>query len=174
MIDFRLCFRWPGSLGFWGIMSSAAERAHCTTTLNSTHLLDKGKQMMAHVKVVEGRSMEIGYTHADSAGRTNQNVQRGRDFPTHVSQPCTRRRLSPNPGTAFRRRQDCLNCIGLPRLGSRALIGTGGGRGVAHFSPEEEYELGLHDWCVRVHYQFADDENLVSARKGQKYKKVAP
>ena len=37
-----------------------------------------------------------------------------------------------------------LNCIGLSRFGSRALIRIGGARGVTHFSSKEEYELGLH------------------------------
>ena len=52
VIDFRLTLRWSGSPGFWGAMSAAAEHAHCNTTINSSQPLDEGKQMMAHVKVV--------------------------------------------------------------------------------------------------------------------------
>ena len=32
VIDFRLTFGWSGSPGFWGVMSAAAEHAHCNTT----------------------------------------------------------------------------------------------------------------------------------------------
>ena len=53
VIDFRLTFGWSGSPGFWGVMSAAAEHAHCNTTLKSTQLLDEGKEMMDHVKVVD-------------------------------------------------------------------------------------------------------------------------
>ena len=53
VIDFRLTFGWSGSPGFWGVMSAAAAHAHCNTTLDSVQLLDEGKEMMAHVKVVE-------------------------------------------------------------------------------------------------------------------------
>ena len=89
--------------------------------------------------------MARGYTHADSVGRKSQSAQRG-----EISDPCfaavyLRRRLSLNRGVTFRRRQGGLIYIGLPRYGSRALIRTGGRMGVAQLSPEEEYELGLHD-----------------------------
>ena len=53
VIDFRLTFGWSGSPGFWGVLAAAAEHAHCNTTLESARLLDEGKRMMAHVKVVE-------------------------------------------------------------------------------------------------------------------------
>ena len=53
VIDFRLTFGWSESPGFRGVMSAAAEYAHCNTTLDSTQLLDEGKEMMAHVKVVD-------------------------------------------------------------------------------------------------------------------------
>ena len=46
VIDFRLTFGWSGSPTFWGDMSAAAEDAHCDTTLNSTKLLEEGKEMM--------------------------------------------------------------------------------------------------------------------------------
>ena len=39
--------------GVWGVMSAAVEHAHCNTTINSIQLLDEGKQMMAHEKVVD-------------------------------------------------------------------------------------------------------------------------
>ena len=32
VIDFRPTFGWSGSPGFWGVMSAAAEHAHCNTT----------------------------------------------------------------------------------------------------------------------------------------------
>ena len=35
VIDFRLTFGWSGSLGFWGVMSAAAENAHCNTTITT-------------------------------------------------------------------------------------------------------------------------------------------
>ena len=43
VIYFRLTFGWSGSPGFWGVMSAAAEHAHCHTTLISTQLSDEGK-----------------------------------------------------------------------------------------------------------------------------------
>ena len=53
VIDFRLTSGWSGSPGFWGVMSAAAEHAHCNPTINSIQLLDERKEMMAHVKVVD-------------------------------------------------------------------------------------------------------------------------
>ena len=53
VIDFRLTFGWSGSPGFWAILAGDAEHAHCNTTLDFARLLDEGKYMMAHVKVVE-------------------------------------------------------------------------------------------------------------------------
>ena len=52
VIDFRLTFRWSGSPGFWGVMSAAAEHAHCNTTIKTAQLLNEGIHMMAHVKIV--------------------------------------------------------------------------------------------------------------------------
>ena len=43
VINFRLTFGWSGSPGFWGVMSAAAEHAHCNTALDSTQLLDERK-----------------------------------------------------------------------------------------------------------------------------------
>ena len=53
VIDFRLTFGWSGSPGFWGVVSAAAELAHCSTTLVSAQILSEGADMMAHVKVVD-------------------------------------------------------------------------------------------------------------------------
>ena len=53
VIDFRLAFGWSGSPGFWGVMSAAAEHAHCNTTLASAPNSGKGADMMKHVKVVD-------------------------------------------------------------------------------------------------------------------------
>ena len=53
VIYFRLTFGRSGSPGFWGVMSAVAAHAHCNTTIDSAQLLDEGKEMMAHVKVVE-------------------------------------------------------------------------------------------------------------------------
>ena len=53
IFDFRLTFGWSGSPGFWGMMSAAAAHAHCNTTIDSAQLLDEGREMMAHVNVVE-------------------------------------------------------------------------------------------------------------------------
>ena len=52
VIDFRLTFGWSGSPGFWGVMSAAAEHAHCNTTIKTAQLLNEGIHMMAHVKIV--------------------------------------------------------------------------------------------------------------------------
>ena len=41
------------SPGFWGVMSAAAEHAHCNTTITTAQLLDEGIDMMAHVKIVD-------------------------------------------------------------------------------------------------------------------------
>ena len=53
VIEFRVTFGWSGSSGFWSVMSTAAEHAHCNTTPDSSHLLDEGKEAMAHVKMVD-------------------------------------------------------------------------------------------------------------------------
>ena len=53
VIDFRLTFGWSGSPGFWGTMSTAAERVHCNTTLASAQIVGEGADIMAHVKVVD-------------------------------------------------------------------------------------------------------------------------
>ena len=97
MIDFRLTFRWSGSPGFWGVISAAAEHAHFNTTLDSTQLLDEGKQMTAHVKVVdrweEGTPTPIP---SDAKVRAHSGVR----FPTQFPQPCTcvRVRISSDNG----------------------------------------------------------------------------
>ena len=33
VVDVRLTFGWSGSPGFWGVISAAAEHAHCNTPL---------------------------------------------------------------------------------------------------------------------------------------------
>ena len=43
VINFRLTFGWSGSPRFLGVMSAAAEHAHCSTTLDWSQLLDEGK-----------------------------------------------------------------------------------------------------------------------------------
>ena len=53
VIDFRLTLGWPGSPGLWGVMSAAAEHAHCNTTLASAQILGEGADTMAHVKMVD-------------------------------------------------------------------------------------------------------------------------
>ena len=39
----RLTFGWSDSPGFWGVVSAAAEHAHCNTTNDSTQLSDINK-----------------------------------------------------------------------------------------------------------------------------------
>ena len=51
--DFRFTFGWAASPGCWGLMASAAEHAHCNTTVESAFILPEGKAMMSHVKIVE-------------------------------------------------------------------------------------------------------------------------
>ena len=53
VIDFRLAIGWSGFPGFWGVMSAAAEHAHCNTTITTAQLMDEGVDMMAHVKIVD-------------------------------------------------------------------------------------------------------------------------
>ena len=53
VIDFRLTFGWSGSPGSWGVMSAAAEHAHCNTTIRTAQLLNEGVDMMAHVKILD-------------------------------------------------------------------------------------------------------------------------
>ena len=55
IIDLCLTFGWSGSTGFWGVMSTAAEHAHCNTTLlvETEQILSKGADMVTHVKIVE-------------------------------------------------------------------------------------------------------------------------
>lgn len=52
VIDFRLTFAWSGSPSFWGVMSAAAEHAHCNT-LETAQILSEWADMMAHVKIVD-------------------------------------------------------------------------------------------------------------------------
>ena len=53
VIDFRLTFGWTGSPGFFGVMASAAEHAHCRTNMNNVELLPEGIKMTKHIKIVE-------------------------------------------------------------------------------------------------------------------------
>ena len=53
VIDVRLTFGWSESPGFRGVMSAAAEHAHCNTTIKTAQLLNEGIDMMAHVKIVD-------------------------------------------------------------------------------------------------------------------------
>ena len=53
VVEFRLAFGWPGSPSFWGVMSAAAEHAHCNTTSASAQILSEGADTTAHVKVVD-------------------------------------------------------------------------------------------------------------------------
>ena len=39
--------------GFWGPMASAAEHAHCNTTVERALILPEGKAMMPHVKIAD-------------------------------------------------------------------------------------------------------------------------
>ena len=67
-------------------MSAAAAHAHCNTTIDSAQLLDEGKEMMAHVKVVE--CWEDGKpTPMPPDEKIELTVARGRS--TRSSQPCT-------------------------------------------------------------------------------------
>ena len=45
MIDLRLTLGVVWVVGFWGVMSVAAEHAHCNTTINSTQLSDEGNRL---------------------------------------------------------------------------------------------------------------------------------
>ena len=51
--DLRLTFGWAGSPGFWGLLSSAAEHAHCNTSGRDAHILSEGEDMISHVTIVE-------------------------------------------------------------------------------------------------------------------------
>ena len=51
--DLRLTFGWAGSPGFWGVMSAAAEHAHCHTSLTDAIVLPEGAEMMSHVRIAD-------------------------------------------------------------------------------------------------------------------------
>ena len=87
VIDLRLIFGWLGSPGFWAVMSAAAEHAHGSTALNSTRLLDEGKEMMAHVKVAD-RWEEGTPTPIPPDAKIRARTA-GERLSTHFSQPCT-------------------------------------------------------------------------------------
>ena len=53
MTDLMLTFGWAGSSGFWGLLLSAAEHAHCNTSVSDAHILSEGEEMMSHVPIVE-------------------------------------------------------------------------------------------------------------------------
>ena len=99
--------------------------------------------MMPHLKVVD--RWEEGTPTTIPSGANVRAHSGGEISDPFFTTVYVRRRLSLSQGTTFGRRQDGLNCTGLPPFGSRALIRAGGGRGVAQFSSDEEYELGLHD-----------------------------
>ena len=87
VIDFRLAFGWSGSPGFWGVMSAAAEHAHCNIMINSIQLLDEGKAMIAHVKVVD-RWEEGKPTPMPPDAKTR--VHTGGERLDPFSRPCTK------------------------------------------------------------------------------------
>ena len=49
----RLTFGWAGPPGFWGLLSSAAEHAHCNTSVRDTQLFSEGEGMVSYVTIVE-------------------------------------------------------------------------------------------------------------------------
>ena len=51
--DSRLTFGWAGSPGFWGLMSSAAEHAHCKTSLTDAVVLPQGTAIMSRVRITK-------------------------------------------------------------------------------------------------------------------------
>ena len=53
VIDFRLTFGWSASPGFEGVMSAAAEHAHCNTVIHTAQLLNERVDIMAHVKILD-------------------------------------------------------------------------------------------------------------------------
>ena len=53
VVDLSLTFGWAGSPGFWGVMSSAAEHAHCNTSLTDAVVLPEGTTTMSHVRITE-------------------------------------------------------------------------------------------------------------------------
>ena len=75
VIDVRLTFGWTESPGVWGVMSAAADHAHCNTTNSLTQLLDERNKNDGPRKGC--RSLGRGKDHADSAGHKNQNTHQG-------------------------------------------------------------------------------------------------
>lgn len=69
VIEFRRTFAWSGSPGFWGVMSVAAEHAHCHTTIKAARLLNEGVNTMAHVKIMGSRK-----THTRPRRRKNHSA----------------------------------------------------------------------------------------------------
>jgi len=51
--DFRLTFGWAGSPGNWGVMASAIEHSHRNSNITNVNLVEEGKNMMSHVKIVK-------------------------------------------------------------------------------------------------------------------------
>ena len=51
--DLRLTLGWAESPGFWGVMWSAAEHAHCYATSTDAVVLPEGAGMMSHIRINE-------------------------------------------------------------------------------------------------------------------------
>ena len=110
VIDFRLTFERSRSPGLWGVTSAAVEHVHCNTTLNSTQLLDEGKEVIAHVNVVDLREEGKPEQIPPDAKR---RVHSGEDVRSLLHDR-VRRRPPTNQATTLRR-QDCPDRVGLTR-----------------------------------------------------------
>ena len=122
VIDFRLTFAWSGSPSFWGVMSAAAEHAHCNTNLETVQIMSEGEHMMAHVKKVD-RWEEGTPTSIPADANIRAHGGGGKlDLSSHNS---VRGRLPINKDTTLRRRHVSPNCLGLDRFRSYVCSGRG-------------------------------------------------
>ena len=144
MIDVRLTFGWTESPGDWGVMSAAAEHAHCNTMNSSTQLLDETNKNTVVDRWGKGKTTPIP---PDTKIRAHTRGDIGDPFFTTVY---VDNYLLIN--ATLRRRHDRPNRVGLAGLGSRAAVRTGGGGRNVYLIPQEEYGLGHHDRRARVHY----------------------
>ena len=125
MTDLRLTFGWAGSPGFRGLLSSAAEHAHCNTFVSDAHILSKGEDMMSHVTIVEPYHTipRPDPPREGAAGSVFCNCIRWR---LHTSQS-TARSLGPN----------IIDRVGLPSIRPRTPVWPGGEGEIPILSPKK-------------------------------------
>ena len=149
MADLRLTFGWAGSPGFWGLLSSAPEHAHCNTSVRDAHILSEGEDMMSHVTIVE--PWEEG-APASVPRDTEARPSAGGGlldsfFATVYVDDFILVRVQQDPSD-----QTALDRVGLPSIRPRTPVWPGRRRRNPHSLPQEKHELGYYRRCATIGY----------------------